>query len=394
MIKRVTALAAALALLVSLAGCGKKTEDDGPRTVRIGVFEPLSGGDTAHGEAELLGMRCAQMLNPTVRIGGKDYTVELAVQDNGGTPTFAPDAAQKLVDAGVSIVLGSYGDEVAKAGGAVFGAAGIAVIGTTCSAPELTEGNDYFYRVCSTAEVQADAMARYAAERIGATKAYCIGMGGSDTAARQLTAFSRAFEQEGGTAVSEFLSDPPDLIAALLRADNEKANVIFAPIPAGYVNQMISLSRSLEVAIPIVGTDILDDSALLQRPANAEEDTIGLRIYVSAFYIEGANSQFDTALRAFTGYDPETDDPAADPVSSATALGYDAYLLALDAIRTAGSTDKADILAVMPSVAYTGVTGRLSFAENGDAVRESIYVKRADYLNGVWKQERSAVAGG
>ncbi|MBR1659323.1 MAG: ABC transporter substrate-binding protein [Oscillospiraceae bacterium] len=390
--KRIITLLTALCLCVGLCGCGSKTEDEEPTSIRIGVFEPLSGADAAHGEAELLGIRLAQREKPTVKVGKKTYTVELAVQDNAGNAYAAPEAAQKLVDAGVSLVLGSYGDAVSKTGGAVFGAAGIAVLGATCSAPELTEGNDYFFRVCSTAEVQADAMARFAFRQMDVSSAYCVAMP-TESGTRQLTAFASAFTQEGGSAVTETLSDPPDLIAALLRAESEKARVIFAPIPADYVKQLISLSRSLEIAIPIVGTDILDNDSLLERPANAEEGDLGLRIYVSAFYIEGANRSFDEKLRGFTGYDPQAEEPGPDPVSSAAALGYDAYMMALHAIEIAGSINHADILAVMPAVAYAGITGRLRFADNGDALRDSIYVKRADYINGVWKQERSAVPG-
>ena len=142
-----------------------------------------------------------------------------------------------------------------------------------------------------------------------------------------------------------------------------------------------------------MGTNILDDDSLLERPANAEADDLGLRVYVSAFYVAGANSAFESSLRSYTGYNPETSDPADDPVSSAAALGYDAYMLAVNAIIAAGSADHADILAVMPAVSYAGVTGRMSFSDSGDAVRESIYVKRADYINGRWRQERSAVPG-
>ena len=167
----------ALSMAVGLCACGapSETEEETP-TLRIGVFEPLSGADAAHGEAELLGMRCAHRDTPTVRIGKKDYQIELVVQDNGGSASFAPAAAQKLLDTGVSVVLGSYGDTVSKIGGAVFGSAGVAVIGASCSAPELTEGNDYFFRVCSTAEVQADAMARFAFRQMDVSSAYCVAM--------------------------------------------------------------------------------------------------------------------------------------------------------------------------------------------------------------------------
>ena len=70
-----------------------------------------------------------------------------------------------------------------------------------------------------------------------------------------------------------------------------------------------------------------------------------------------------------------------------TAMGYDAYYVALEAIKAAGSGDGAAIKAALPSVTYTGVSGAISFDSIGDAVRDTAFIKTADTANGVWALE-------
>ena len=100
-------LALALALVMCAAVVAAMAD-----TVKIGVFEPASGDNGAGGKQEVIGIEYANSLVPTVEIGGKTYDVELVIVDNQSATDKAVSAAQELVDAGVSIVLGSYGSGV------------------------------------------------------------------------------------------------------------------------------------------------------------------------------------------------------------------------------------------------------------------------------------------
>ena len=68
--------------------------------------------------------------------------------------------------------------------------------------------------------------------------------------------------------------------------------------------------------------------------------------------------------------------------------------MALEAIKQANSGDKADLMAILPSVSYTGVTGDIAFDEIGDAVRDTAYIKTADTANGVWALETVQTGSG
>ena len=54
-------------------------------TVKIGVFEPLSGDSGAGGKQEMLGMQYANSLYPTVEIDGVTYDIlyDILIKQNG-----------------------------------------------------------------------------------------------------------------------------------------------------------------------------------------------------------------------------------------------------------------------------------------------------------------------
>ena len=67
-----------------------------------------------------------------------------------------------------------------------------------------------------------------------------------------------------------------------------------------------------------------------------------------------------------------------------SALGYDAYMAALEAIKDSGSTDGAAICRALADVTYTGVTGGMVFNKGGDVDRSLIYIKGVDAASGTF----------
>ena len=156
-------------MLLALCACGDSdAKQDETPTVKIGVFEPLSGQNGPGGKQEYLGMQYANYVTPTVEINGVTYNVELVPADNESSDDKAVTAATTLVSGGASVVLGSYGSSVAIAGSATFGEAGIPVIGVTCTNPQVTEGNDHYFRICFLDPFQGTVLANFAHDELKA----------------------------------------------------------------------------------------------------------------------------------------------------------------------------------------------------------------------------------
>ena len=206
--KKLLALALASAMVLSLAACGSKDQpsgsqssgssSSGDKVVKIGVFEPATGDSASGGKKEMLGMQYANAQTPTVEVGGQTYQVELVYGDNGSDQSKAPSAASQLVSAGVSIVLGSYGSGVSMAGGPIFNDAGLAAMGVTCTNPNVTAGNDYYYRICFLDPFQGTVLANFAMDKFNAKVAYCLGEAGNEYDQGLVAFFKTAFEAAGG----------------------------------------------------------------------------------------------------------------------------------------------------------------------------------------------------
>ncbi len=396
-LKKILSLLLAGAMTFALAaGCsgsgsgndsGTQSSDNsasGDNVIKIGVFEPLSGDSASGGKKEYLGMQFANSETPTVTVDGVEYTVELVPADNGSTTDKAPSAASQLVSEGVALVLGSYGSSVSMAGGPKFEEAGLAALGVTCTNANVTAGNDYYYRICFVDDFQSTVLANFALQSFDAQVAYCMGEAGNEYDQNLITLFEQVFTAAGGTVVKDsFPTNNSDFTSYLNKAKAEGADVIFTPVSIAYATQIITQADSLGITTPILGSDTLDDNMVLEAAKGT-----GIQLYVSTFYQEGGDPEFDSKVKEYinSNSDAMTANGGNDTVAAVTAMGYDAYYVALEAIKAANSTDPAAIKAALGSVTYTGVSGYIVFDEQGDAIRDTAYIKHSTD-DGNWELE-------
>ena len=384
--RKVLAMFLAVALIFALAACTGGNDGDkgasGEKVVRIGVFEPSTGDSGPGGKQEMLGMQYANKETPTVEVGGETYKVELVYADNGSDSAKAPTAAAELVGKDVALVLGSYGSGVSMAGGPVFEENGLAAIGVTCTNPGVTAGNDYYFRICFLDPFQGTVLANFAQEKFSAKKAYLLGELGNDYDQGLLTFFEQAFD--GEVVKDSFPKDTSDFSTYLNKAKAEGCDVIFCPVSIAYSTQIVKLAASMGLETPILGSDTLDSNMVLDAAKGSS-----VKLYVSTFYQEGGAPEFDSGIKAWLAEDSTamTNNGGNDTIAAVTAMGYDAYYTALEALKAAGSVDKAAVKAALPNVTYTGVSGAIAFDETGDAIRDTAYIKTADTANNVWALE-------
>ncbi len=401
--KKNLALLLALVMVLGLAACGGGDNAgtpatdapatdapvaDGDKVVRIGVFEPSTGDSGAGGKQEMLGMQFANSETPTVEIGGETYKVELVYADNGSDQAKAPTAAAELVSKDVAMVLGSYGSGVSIAGGPVFDEAGVAAMGVTCTNPNVTAGNDYYFRICFLDPFQGTVLANFATEKFQAKKAYLLGEVGNDYDQGLLTFFEQAFQ--GEVVKDSFPTNTADFSTYLNKAQAEGCDVIFCPVSIAYSTQIVKLAADMGLTTPILGSDTLDNNMVLEAAAGS-----AVQLYVSTFYQEGGSPEFDEGIKAYINADSTalTNNGGNDTIAAVTAMGYDAYYVALEALKAAGSPDAAAVKAALPNVTYTGVSGAIAFDATGDAIRDTAYIKVADTANNAWAFETQQTAG-
>ena len=380
--KRVFALILALVMALSLVACGNDggNKDDGEKVVKIGVFEPQSGDNGAGGKQEILGMQYANHETPTVEIGGETYKVELVYADNASSNDKAASAAQTLISSGVSLVLGSYGSGVSIAAGDTFATAGMPAIGVTCTNPQVTSECEVYFRICFLDPFQGTVLANYAKSELKATKAYCLAKQGDDYSGGLCNYFIEAFGKDN-CVYEQFPEGTSDYSTYITNAQNQGCEVFFAPVSTEAAAQIIAKADTQNLGMPVLAGDTWDSNVIL----NAAKGT-GVEIAVTTFYQEGADAEFDAAIKAWINSDAtaKANNGGNDELAAVTVMGYDAYYVALEALKKAGSTDPADVLAVLPELTYTGVTGDISFNDIGDANRDTAFVKACNTETGKW----------
>lgn len=171
-----------LGLLAGCAGAGSSSGNapagsgaavstpavSGDNVLKIGVFEPSTGDSASGGKKEMLGMQYANSETPTVTVGGQEYQIQLVYADNGSSTDKALTAATQLVSEGVSLVLGSYGSGVSIAAADTFAEAQIPAIGVSCTNASVTDGHDWYFRICFLDPFQGSVMAQFAWDMVAA----------------------------------------------------------------------------------------------------------------------------------------------------------------------------------------------------------------------------------
>lgn len=385
--KKFLAMMLALVMALSLVACDEQGDsqkgDDsasGDKVVKIGVFEPTSGQNGGGGKKEILGIEYAHSLKPTVTINGEEYSVQLVYADNASDQAKAPTAAQTLISQGVSVVIGTYGSACAIAAGPLFESAKIPAIGTSCTNPQVTAGNDYYFRVGYIDPFQGAVMANFAFNEKGSSNCALIIESGDDYSAGFGNYFRQEMERLGGKATTlEFQKGEADFSTIMASIKSEGYDGIFAPVSIETAAMIISQARDAGITCPIMAGDTWDDISIAQRTGSKATD-----IYFSAFFdaADTTNEAGKAFVDGFTKWVAEdatrveNNGGVSDVISSVTPCGYDAYMAAVGAIEAAQSTDGATIRDALATLEISGlITGDLKFDENGDAIKNYAVIK-------------------
>jgi ABC-type branched-chain amino acid transport systems, periplasmic component len=366
-------LVAALTLSLFMTGCGGKANDENapPETIKIGVFEPLTGANAAGGELEKQGIDLAHELYPNVIIDGREIPVELKYADNKSDKIESENAAKKLVNKfGADIVLGSWGSSNSIAAGPVFKKAQVPAIGTSCTNPLVTIGNDYYFRVCFIDPFQGKVMANYAFKEGGYKKIAIIQEATNDYSVTLSKLFAEAFKQLTGddkciTSVGNYNTGDNDFSAQLTAIKNSDAQAIFFPGNFTESALIMKQARQLGITIPFLGGDTWETPKVIQIAGDAAEGAVYSSFYDPAAPQTGKTKEFLDAYAKKYG--------KGTLAAGVTALGFDAYLLALETVQKTGTTDGPALRDTLAKTKdFEGATGYITFDENGDAIKPAV----------------------
>ena len=211
--------------------------------------------------------------------------------------------------------------------------------------------------------------------------AYILGEKGNTYSLGLAEEFKDEFEGLGGSVTMEtFPTGTHNFSEFFSKAIDVNAEVIFLPNSIANAPDLLKNAKEMGISVPILAGDTWESPVVLE----AVKDT-GLEVYVTAFFDEGDTSE--KAAEFVSGFKKYVIDyydmnGGTDKVSSVCALGFDAYNVTLDAIsRAADKKGSAltsnDVAEELWATDCQGVTGKITFDKNGDAIKDRAYIKKA-----------------
>jgi len=357
-------LAVALAAGVSIVSCSSPSVDND--VIKIGVFQPLTGANAAGGADEYDGAKLANKLVPKVL--GK--TVQLVAVDNKSDKVEAANAATVLVQKEkVKAVIGSWGSSLSMAGGPIFAEAKIPAVAVSATNPNVTKGNDYYFRVCFLDPFQGIVGASYAFNTLKAKKVAIIREVSNDYSVGLAKFFIDEFVKLSGdknsiVAVSDYNTGDQDFSAQLTNIKKFEPDVIFAPGNYTESALIIKQARALGMKAQFIGGDTWDFGAFLDIGGAAVEGAAFSTFFANDVPINKTSEVFLKAFREEFKKEP----------SAVAALGYDAYLVIIDAITRAGSAEPQKIRdALAQTKGFEGAAGVITINAERNADKDAVF---------------------
>lgn len=377
-IRKIAAVAVTAVLTVTmLTGCTtfnnfkeaflqqKKSSDV---TIQIGIYEPMSGADSDAAKAEIKGIELAHEVYPN--IGGK--IVELVYSDNSSDIDAAETAINNLISKKPDVILGSYGSVYSMIAGKPINDAKIPAIAITNDNPLVTKNYPYYFRVCYVDSNQGDLLAKYVLEQKQETTAGVLIPNNDDVAMAMATTFVDRIEAETEnedaiTAYETYKPGQKDFTKPLKAIQESGVKSVLLPGDSADSANIINQAADLGMDVMFLGpTDWSSKEFRSELSSSVSKEHLAfVNFFTADDTINQESEEFLKAYHEKYGKDKEPED--------SVALGYDAYLIAINAINDAGNNPSGkDIRKVLASAKeFQGASGNITFNTEGDPLRSA-----------------------
>lgn len=376
--RRFKIIALLLVGLFLLTACGTA----GPEAIKIGINAPITGDIPKVGEGTKF---AAEMWLEDVEaaggldIGGKKYAVELVIEDNESKAESATKANTKMITQDeVLVIVGPQSSKQAVPAGEVANNYSTPMVSPWSTNPATTLDRPWVFRGCFLDPFQGPVVANFVTDEFGFTKAAVLYDVASDYPKGLAENFKSAWEELHGAgsvvAYESFTTKDTDFSAQLTTIIGSGAEFFFSPQYYNEVALIVQQAHELGWDAPIVGSDSWGSAETVTL---CGEDCYGLffSTHYAAAGATGATKAFIDRYEAEHGYIPD----------DVGALTWDTLNLVQMAIENCGEITgeiEADRACVRDALAqikdFHGITGDMTFTEEGDPIKCAVIVKISD----------------
>jgi branched-chain amino acid transport system substrate-binding protein len=369
-------LVAVLVLSTNAWSFGRKT------VIKVGINAPITGDIPKVGEGTKYAAKMwLQDIEKAggLEVGGTKYPVELVIEDNEAKAESAVKANTKMItEDEVLVIVGPQSSKQAVPAGDVANNYETPMITPWSTNPDSTKDRPFVFRGCFLDPFQGPVLANFITEEFKYTKAAVLYDVASDYPKGLAEFFREAWEKIHGAgsvvAYESFTTKDTDFSSQLSKITKSGAQVLFTPQYYNEVALIVPQAHELGWTGPIVGSDSWGSAETVTL---CGEDCYGLffSTHYAAAGAKGATKEFIERYEKKYGYTP--DDVAA--------LTWDSLRLVQAAIENSGTISgkiKKDRKAVRDALAkiknFKGITGDMTFTEEGDPIKCAVIVRISD----------------
>ena len=345
--------------LLTSSGCNRK-----PDTIKLGEFASMTGKEAVFGQNVNKGTRLAiEESNAAGGVLGR--TLELITEDDQSKPGESATVVKKLISRDkVVVILGEITSGRTLEAAPIAQAAKIPLISPGATNVEVTAKGNYIFRICFIDDFQGTVMAKFARETLKLKRVAIL----SSVSSAQSVGLAKYFRERftsASTAIAaeqKYSEGEKDFRAQLTTIKAAGADGIFVPGYYAEAALICKQARDLGLTLPLLGVDGWESPDLLAIAGAAAEGC-----YLSTHFSPESKAP---VVVAFNERYQKRWGLSANALS---VLGYDATMLAIDAIRRAGSTDGAKIRdALAATKDYPAVTGAITFDTNRNPTKNAV----------------------
>ena len=354
----------AAVLFTACVGGEKVSETE---TIKIGGLAPLTGSLAIYGVTTTNGANLAiDEINKNGGILGKK--VEYITLDTKGDSTEAVMAYNKLIDRGVSAIIGEITSKPSLAVAEIAAQDNMPMITPTGTQVDITEAGPSIFRVCFTNPYQGKVLAVLAKERLNADTAAIMINNSSDYSDGIAKAFIEQADILGikMTAKEGYADGDKDFRAQLTKIAAEQPDVLLVPEYYEQASLIATQAREVGVKAVFIGSDGWD--GITKTLDSSSYNAIENSYFTNHFSMQDTAPKIQNFLKSYK--DTYNEDPSAF-----SALGYDAVYMVKKAVENAGSINKKAVVDALKNIEYDGITGYLTFDEHNNPVKAVTILK-------------------
>ena len=341
----------------SSQGAAPSAEAGDGKTIKIGVFGPVTGGSAVYGEGA---QNAITMAVEEVNSGDSGYKVEIVnggkIVDDGGDAKQAINAYNSLMKEGPSAIVGSFFSSVTLPVAEQASKDNMLLLATGATNKDVTLKGSTIFRNCFIDPYQGKMAAQFAKEK-GWTKAAIIYAKDDDYSNGLKDAFIENAEANGIEVVyvGECTTKDTDFSSQTSQAVAKGADFLFYPAFLDTVPLLVGAARDAGFDGAIMGGDGWDGA-----------DTAGFEDKFENCYFTNHYSSEDTAPAVVNFVSKYTEKYGTESLNACAALYYDAIYMLVEAAKNSGASDTVSLVNGMTGMTFTGVGGTFTMDENGD----------------------------